>query len=105
MRFIALFEQINQKIAMSSAFGCSKTHFVMKLSQTCMLRAGISHKITHSRYKGHTDMTYTLHIIHTHGSINDPIVFFRSNGVLFDSTVAEMDAACRARYHIGIIGL
>lgn len=104
MRFIALFEQINQKIAMSSAFGCSKTHFVMKLSQTCMLRAGISHKITHSRYKGYTHK-HDIHITHTHGDINDPIVFFRSNGVLFDSTVAEMDAACRARYHIGIIGL
>lgn len=31
--------------------------------------------------------------------------FCRSDGVLFESTFAEMDAANRARHHIGIIGL
>lgn len=38
-------------------------------------------------------------------NINDTIMIFRSDGVLFDSTFAEMDAASRAWYHIGIIGL
>lgn len=32
-------------------------------------------------------------------------MIFRSDGVLFDSTFAEMDAAGRARHHIRIISL
>lgn len=38
-------------------------------------------------------------------NINDTIMIFRTDGVLFDSTFSEMDAANRAWCHIGIIGL
>lgn len=81
-------------------------HYIMKLSQTYWAVLALD-KVAFSatcrnialRCKGREERE----VANAH--INDTIMIFRSDAVLFDSEFAKMDAANGARHHIGIIGL